>query len=95
MFPTNGGVQVEDGFPSCLPGSGGGPPSAVSAFPAIVSLPELCASPSLDKDVLVPAVGLALDVFEGLIEVPVGALLAVAELFGLLIPSPGAWGVAV
>ena len=86
---------MEDGFPSCLPGSGGGPPSAVSAFPAIVSLPEFCASPSLDKDVLVPAVGLALDVFEGLIEVPVGALLAVAELLGLLIPSPGAWGVAV
>ena len=95
MFPTNGGVQVEDGFPSCLPGSGGGPPSAVSAFPAIVSLPELCASPSLDWDVFVPEIGLAMDVFEGLVEVPVGALLAVAELFGLLIPSPGAWGVAV
>ena len=81
---------MEDGFPSCLPGSGGGPPSAVSAFPEIVSLPELCASPSRDKDVLVPVVGLAIDVFDGLVEVPVGALLAVAELFGLLIPSPGA-----
>ena len=95
VFPTNGGVHVANGLPSCLFGIGGGPPSAPSCFPANCSVPVFCWSPSLTEEVLVPEVGIFEDVFEGLVDVAV--VLLVDELVTMLIPgwdggpSPVTW----
>ena len=84
VLPTNGGVQVVEGFPSCFPGCGGGPPSGPSGLPDC-SVPEFCGSPSLITEVLVPVVGIFVDVFEGLVAVP--DVLLVDELVTMLIPG--------
>ena len=75
VFPTNGGVQVVDGLPSCFPGWGGGHPSTAPSpgFPGSLS------------DIGVPDVGFV-DVFEVLVFVP-GILLLVDELAAMLLPG--------
>ena len=84
-LPTKGGVQVEDGFPSCLLGIGGGQPSEASALPGNVSIPEFCTSASLDKEAISPDAWIFVGIFEGLVAVT-GVLLA-DELVIMLIPG--------
>ena len=76
-FPTNGGVHVVDGLPSCFPGWGGGHPST----PPSMGFPGICSL----SDVVVPEVGVV-DVFEVLVVVP-DMLLLVDELAAMLLPG--------